>query len=61
MKTVGSHLAAFLTAGSTLRRRLAPFARYIALLVVVVLVYGWLFHAIMAWEGQDHSWFTGIY
>jgi Trk K+ transport system NAD-binding subunit len=30
-------------------------------LVGVVLLYGWLFHVIMAWEGQDHSWFTGIY
>ena len=43
------------------RRRLAPFIKYLALLVVVVLLYGWGFHAIMAWEGQDHTWFTGIY
>jgi Trk K+ transport system NAD-binding subunit len=30
-------------------------------LVGVVLVYGWLFHVIMAWEGQEHTWFTGVY
>ena len=35
--------------------------KYVVLLVAVVLLYGWLFHAIMAREGQDHSWFTGIY
>jgi Trk K+ transport system NAD-binding subunit len=60
MKTVGSQLAALLS-GRNLRRQLLPFARYIALLIAVVLLYGWLFHVIMAWEGQDHSWFTGVY
>lgn len=38
-----------------------PFVRYVLVLTGVVLLYGWLFHVIMAWEGQDHSWFTGIY
>jgi Trk K+ transport system NAD-binding subunit len=61
MKTVGSYLAALVAGGGGLRGRLAPFVRYLALLIVVVLFYGWLFHVIMAWEGQDHSWFTGIY
>lgn len=61
MKTFGTHLANLMTEGSTPRRQLAPFARYLALLVATVLLYGWLFHIIMAWEGQSHSWFTGIY
>jgi Trk K+ transport system NAD-binding subunit len=61
MKTVSSHLAALASAGVTLRRRFAPFVRYVMLLTAVVLFYGWLFHVIMAWEGQDHTWFTGIY
>ena len=61
MKTVGSHLAALLAGGSRLRRQPAPFVTYVVLLVAFVLLYGWLFHVIMAWEGQDHSWFTGIY
>ncbi|MFH1845236.1 MAG: NAD-binding protein, partial [bacterium] len=61
MKTVGSHMALLVSGSSRLRRRLAPFARYIALLVTVILLYGWMFHVIMAWEGQQHSWFTGIY
>ena len=61
MKTIGSHLATLLTGETKLRRQLAPFAKYVVLLVAVVLFYGWLFHAIMAREGQDHSWFTGVY
>ncbi len=62
MKTVSSHLASLVSGGTTtLRRRLAPFVRYVILLVAVILLYGWLFHVIMAWEGQEHSWFTGIY
>ncbi len=61
MKTVGSHLAALVAGGDKLRRQLVPFAKYLALLVAVILLYGWLFHVIMAWEGQEHSWFTGIY
>jgi Trk K+ transport system NAD-binding subunit len=31
------------------------------MLLSVVLLYGWLFHIIMAREGQEHSWFTGVY
>ena len=54
-------MAAFVGTGGTLRRRLRPFVTYIVVLVAVVLVYGWLFHIIMAWEGREHSWFTGIY
>lgn len=61
MKTVGSQLAALMAGRGTLRRQLAPFVKYVVLLVAVILLYGWLFHVIMAWEGQQHSWFTGVY
>lgn len=61
MKTIGSQLAAMATGGARLRVQLAPFVRYLAVLVLVVVFYGVLFHVIMAWEGQRHSWFTGIY
>jgi len=61
MKTVASHLATLLTERSQPRRPFAPFARYVLLLTAVVLLYGWLFHVIMAREGQSHSWFTGVY
>ncbi len=61
MKTIASHLATLLTGETKLRRQLAPFVKYMVLLVAVVLLYGWLFQAIMAREGQYHSWFTGVY
>jgi Trk K+ transport system NAD-binding subunit len=61
MKTIVSELLAVATRKTKLPRQLAPFVRYVVMLLVVVLVYGWLFHVIMAWEGQDHSWFTGVY
>ena len=61
MKTIGSHLATLLAGETKLRRQLAPFVQYVVLLVAVVLLYGWLFQTIMAGEGQDHSWFTGVY
>ena len=61
MKTIGSQLATLLAGETKLRRQLAPFVKYVVLLVAVVLLYGWLFQAIMVGEGQDHSWFTGIY
>ncbi len=61
MKTLGTHLATLIAGDSKLRRQLRPFVKYIALLFAVIFLFGWLFHVIMAWEGQDHSWFTGIY
>ena len=61
MKTIGSHLATMLAGETKLRRQLAPFVQYMVLLVAIVLLYGLLFQMIMAREGQDHSWFTGVY
>ena len=55
-----SHLVSLGALGK-LGRRYAPFIRYILVLVGVILLYGWLFHVLMALEGQQHSWFTGIY
>ncbi len=62
MKTVGSNLATLLVEDEdALQRSVAPFLRYMLLLVAVILLFSWLFHVIMAAEGQDHSWFTGVY
>ena len=61
MNTISSQLSALLEGGGKMRNRIAPFARYIALLATFVVTYGLIFHWIMAREGQDHSWFTGIY
>jgi Trk K+ transport system NAD-binding subunit len=61
MKTIGAHLVSLMRGGGRQRRPAVPFIRYILVLIVFVLLYGWLFHFIMEWEGQRHSWFTGIY
>lgn len=61
MKTLGAHLASVVSDRARYRRQFAPFLRYLAVLTGFVLLYGWLFHVIMAWEGQEHSWFTGVY
>ena len=60
MKTIASYLAYIVSIGK-LRHRYTPFVTYVLALVGIILLYGWLFHVLMAWEGQDHSWFTGIY
>lgn len=61
MKTMSSQLAALLGGGNKQGGRFVPFAKYILVLVAVVLLYGWIFHIIMAREGQEHTWFTGVY
>ncbi len=60
MKTIASYLAYIASIGK-LRHRYTPFLTYVLALVGIILLYGWLFHVLMAWEGQEHSWFTGIY
>ena len=44
-----------------MRRNIAALLRYVAVLLVTVAVYSVAFHFLMAWEGQDHSWLTGVY
>lgn len=61
MKTLGAQLASLVGDRARYRRQFAPFSLYIAVLTGFVLLFGWLFHVIMAWEGQEHTWFTGVY
>ena len=35
--------------------------RFIALLIALITLFSVLFHFIMAYEGQEHSWVTGLY
>jgi voltage-gated potassium channel len=60
MKTLGSELTGFLTSGQA-RIELRSLVRFLALLGAVVAVFSVLFHLIMEWEGQEHSWLTGVY
>src|SRR5690606_33305643 len=43
------------------RRNLMVLAKLLVLFVVIVAVFSIAFHYLMAWEGRDFSWFTGIY
>jgi Trk K+ transport system NAD-binding subunit len=60
MKTLVSLLTSFM-GQRTQRPRTRALVYYALMLFSVVLLYGWLFHVIMAHEGQEHSWFTGVY
>ncbi len=60
MKTLVSLLASFMGQRGH-RPRARAFGWYVIMLTSIVLLYGWLFHIIMAHEGQQHSWFTGVY
>ena len=60
MKTIASYLASIASLDK-LRRQHTPFVTYVLVLVGVILLYSWLFHVLMAWEGREHSWFTGVY
>lgn len=60
MKTLGSELTGLLTSSQT-RVELRALMRFLAVLAAVVVAFSVLFHVIMEWEGQRHSWLTGLY
>src|SRR5690606_9682 len=43
------------------RQNLRYLAQFLAFLSAVVALFSVVFHAIMVYEGQDHSWLTGVY
>ena len=60
MKFFTSQLAFFLNRAPT-RRNIRLLSRFIAALVALVVIYSVLFHVLMIYEGQQHSWVTGFY
>jgi Trk K+ transport system NAD-binding subunit len=44
-----------------MRRNLRALSSYLLLLTATIAAYSVLFHAIMLYEGQTHSWLTGFY
>lgn len=44
-----------------MRRNLAALFRLFGVLLLVIVVNSVLFHFLMQWEGQNHSWITGVY
>lgn len=60
MKFFTSQLASFLQ-GAPHRRNVRALLRFLAVLAGLVALYTVLFHALMAYEGQQHSWLSGLY
>ncbi|CAN5603550.1 potassium channel protein [soil metagenome] len=60
MKFFTSQLAFFLKKAPT-RRNIRVLLRFLLALVGLVTLYSILFHVLMVYEGQKHSWITGLY
>lgn len=60
MKFLGSQITYLFTEQQT-RQNLRTLLKVFGLLAVVVLVFSVLFHVLMVYEGQKHSWLTGVY
>jgi Trk K+ transport system NAD-binding subunit len=60
MKTFSAQISHFLHK-ETSRKNLGTLARLLIILAGIVLVYSVIFHVLMVREGQEYSWFTGIY
>jgi voltage-gated potassium channel len=60
VKFLTSQFAAFRETGAS-RRNLRLLARFILVLAALITTYTVLFHVLMAAEGQDHSWVSGLY
>ena len=43
------------------RRNLKELGQFLLLLLAMVAVYSVAFHYLMAWEGREYSWITGVY
>ena len=60
MKFLPTQISFFLQSRSR-RRNLIALMRYFLALATLVAFYSVGFHVLMAREGQDHTWFTGVY
>jgi voltage-gated potassium channel len=60
VKFLTAQFAALRETGSS-RRNLRLLFRFLLVLVALVTTYTVLFHVLMAAEGQDHSWLSGLY
>jgi len=60
VKFLPSQLA-LLLGESEMRQNLRSLLKYLSLLAGTTLAFTVLFHVIMVYEGQDHSWLTGFY
>lgn len=60
MKYLPTQLVYFLRHRAT-KRNVFLLLRFFLFITVLIILYSFLFHIIMGWEGRDYSWFTGFY
>jgi Trk K+ transport system NAD-binding subunit len=60
MKALSAQISHFLRKEAS-RKNLSALARLLIILAAIVLFYSVIFHVLMVREGQEYSWFTGIY
>lgn len=60
MKFLVSQFSHFLS-DKQARKNLGALRTYLLFLVAIIVLYSVLFHVVMVWEGQEHSWLTGFY
>ncbi|MEM1157644.1 MAG: NAD-binding protein [Verrucomicrobiota bacterium] len=60
MKFIASEFSYFVQDPTT-RRNLDALKKYLYLLIGIITLYSIIFHLLMVYEGQDHSWLTGLY
>ena len=60
MKYLPSQLVYFLQ-NKTMRKNIGKLSKFLAVIVVTIVIYSILFHYIMEYEGRQFSWTTGFY
>ncbi|MEM1042616.1 MAG: NAD-binding protein [Bacteroidota bacterium] len=60
MKFVSGQLSYFF-GDRKVRRNVRSLLKYVAFIAAVIVVYAVVFHVVMRYEGQEHSWVTGFY
>lgn len=60
MKFLPSQIA-FFTQGERARGNVGALVKLVMVMLVMILAYSVIFHLLMAREGREHSWITGLY
>lgn len=56
-----SSILSSMVAGRSTRQNVRMFIRFMSFLTAMVIVYSVIFHFLMALEGKEYSWITGVY
>ncbi|MEX1135941.1 MAG: NAD-binding protein [Balneolales bacterium] len=60
MKSITSQLAYFFQNRGT-QKNIWQLSKFMIVLIAVIILYTFLFHLIMEYEGEQHSWISGMY